>query len=143
MTEKGWCPYSNLSGGPSGPIRSTPSLDVLKLKGRWRRVTYLSGWKLRSTGKGFAAFFFFFLRCCWLVAFAFAVRPSPKERSPDGASRGYAEALSHGKDGIMLVTMLEYIRRISAPWTSKLGGSPQLFRFVVGLVADSIQPTET
>lgn len=34
---------------------------------------------------------------------------------------GYAEDLAHGKDGIMLVTMLEYIRQLSDPWKEPFG----------------------
>jgi len=35
--------------------------------------------------------------------------------------RGYAQQLMRGKDGIMLVTMLEYIRQLSDPWKEPFG----------------------
>jgi len=41
--------------------------------------------------------------------------------SPEVKLRGYAQQLMRGKDGIMLVTMLEYIRQLSDPWKEQFG----------------------
>ncbi len=47
--------------------------------------------------------------CLWLHPFQLRVCHPVK-------LRGYAQQLMRGKDGIMLVTMLEYIRQLSDPW---------------------------
>ena len=57
--------------------------------------------------------------------FAFNINIAYVSRLPPG----YAQALQEGKDGIMLVTMLEYIRQLSETWRfvgfrGEVGASP-------------------
>jgi len=84
-----WAKTSQLSA-PGSIINLWPP-EELKVKGKDNQIVdYSEGSKISETGYDI----FKFLK-------------------PKDAEESYAEQLSHGQDGIMLVTMLEFIRRIS------------------------------
>jgi len=84
-----WAKTSQLSA-PGSIINLWPP-EELKVKGKDNQIVdYTDGSKISEMGYDI----FKFLK-------------------PKDAEESYAEQLSHGQDGIMLVTMLEYIRRIS------------------------------